>query len=87
LPVRTLYNPGPRISSAERPTSMEKNKEFAVLVGKAFLREVEAGNKESAVAFGRAFLLSLGLKGPEQSEKTPYANGRPHGEHWATVLN
>ncbi len=66
---------------------MEKNKEFAVLVGKAFLREVEAGNKESAVAFGRAFLLSLGMKGPEESDKTTYENGRQHGEHWATATN
>ena len=53
---------------------MEKNKEFAVLVGRAFLREVEAGNKESALAFGRAFLLSLGMKGPEDSD-----NGHHHG--------
>ena len=65
---------------------MEKNKEFAVLVGRAFLREVDAGNMESAVAFGRAFLLSLGMKGPDESEKTPYANG-PDCEHLASVSN
>jgi len=63
---------------------MEKNKEFAVLVGRAFLREIEAGHTESAVAFGRAFLLSLGMKGPDESEKTPYANGSS-GEHLASV--
>jgi len=63
---------------------MEKNKEFAVLVGRAFLREVEAGHTESAVAFGRAFLLSLGMRGPAESEKTPYANG-PHDEHLVSV--
>jgi len=64
--------------------SMEKNKEFAVLVGRAFLREVEAGDRESAVAFGRAFLLSLGMKGPDEIEKATYNNG-PHGEHLASV--
>ena len=65
---------------------MEKNKEFAVLVGRAFLREVEAGHTESAVAFGRAFLLSLGMKGPDESDKTPYAHG-PRDEHLASVSN
>jgi len=65
---------------------MDKNKEFAVLVGRAFLREVEAGHTESAVAFGRAFLLSLGMKGPDESDKTPFANGH-HGEHFASVSN
>jgi len=65
---------------------MEKNKEFAVLVGKAFLREVQSGDKESAVAFGRAFLLSLGMKGPDEIEKSTLSNG-PDGEHLASVSN
>jgi len=65
---------------------MEKNKEFAVLVGRAFLREVETGDRESAVAFGRAFLLLLGMKGPDEIEKTAYNNG-PHGEHLASVTD
>ncbi len=65
---------------------MEKNKEFAVLVGRAFLREVEAGHTESAVAFGRAFLLSLGMRGPAECDKTPYANG-PRDEHLVSVSN
>ena len=66
---------------------MEKNKEFAVLVGRAFLHEIEAGHKESAVAFGRAFLLSLGMRGPETVEQSPFSNGRPFGEHLATAQN
>jgi hypothetical protein len=65
---------------------MEKNKEFAVLVGRAFLREVQSGDRESAVAFGRAFLLSLGMKGPDEDERTAYNNG-PHGEHLASVTD
>lgn len=65
---------------------MEKDKEFAVLVGRAFLREVEAGHKEAAVAFGRAFLLSLGMRGPEDSERAPYTHG-PRDEHMASVSN
>jgi hypothetical protein len=71
---------------SRREISMEKNNEFAVLVGRAFLREVEAGNTESAIAFGRAFLLSLGMKGPDESEKTPCEHGH-HGEHLASVSN
>jgi len=62
---------------------MEKNKEFALLIGKAFLREVEAGHTESAVAFGRAFLLSLGMRGPEPDEHGPFHGGRPTSEHLA----
>jgi len=65
---------------------MDKNKEFAVLVGRAFLREVEAGHTESAVAFGRAFLLSLGMRGPDESQRTPYPQ-HPRDEHLASVSN
>ncbi len=44
---------------------MTGDKDFALLVGRAFLREVERGDKQSATAFGRAFLLSIGARGPE----------------------
>lgn len=64
---------------------MEANKDFALLVGKAFLHELDEGDTESALAFGRAFLLALGMKGPETTEKSPFANGRNHGEHCALV--
>jgi len=46
---------------------MKRDKEFAVLVGKAFLRELESGETDKAIAFGRAFLLSLGMAGPDAS--------------------
>jgi len=62
---------------------METNKEFALLIGKAFLREVDEGHIDSAVAFGRAFLLSLGMKGPDNTEHSPFQNGRPAAEHLA----
>jgi len=66
---------------------MEKNKEFAVLVGRAFLREIEAGHRDSAVAFGRAFLLSLGMKGPESTERSPFARIGPSSQHMALAEN
>jgi hypothetical protein len=62
---------------------MQANKDFALLVGKAFLRELDVGNTETALAFGRAFLLALGMKGPDLKEKHGYANGRDYGEHYA----
>jgi len=65
---------------------MQANKDFAVLVGKAFLQEVEAGHTESAIAFGRAFLLSLGMKGPEPSKRNPLVQSKPHAE-WAYAEN
>lgn len=61
--------------------SMSENKEFAVLVGKAFLHEIEASHKEEAIAFGRAFLLALGMKGPEQTRNSLSAMGRPCRAH------
>ena len=76
-----------QITPIARFATMENNKEFAVLVGRAFLRELEAGHKETAVAFGRAFLLSLGMKGPESAEQSPFANGRPYGEQLALAHN
>ncbi|HEX7392970.1 MAG TPA: hypothetical protein VF374_08505 [Thermoplasmata archaeon] len=59
---------------------METNKDFAVLVGRAFLYELDAGNKDAALAFGRAFLLALGMKSPEDRQRGHMANGRQHGE-------
>jgi hypothetical protein len=59
------------------------DREFALLVGKAFLRELEGGNTDSAIAFGRAFLLALGKRGPESSESEAALNGRGHSEGYA----
>jgi hypothetical protein len=61
---------------------MSENKEFAVLVGRAFLHEIEASHKDAAIAFGRAFLLALGMKGPEQTQNRMSAMGRPCREHF-----
>ena len=59
------------------------NKDFALLVGKAFLRELEAGNRDGAIAFGRAFLLALGHKGPVASDKEAAVNGRERSHEMA----
>lgn len=59
------------------------DREFALLVGKAFLRELHGGNTDSAIAFGRAFLLALGKRGPEVSEGETVLNGRGHSEGYA----
>lgn len=64
-----------------------KNRDFAVLVGKAFLYELSIGNRDSAVAFGRAFLLALGSDGPEQEAKHDLAKGRPYGDSCALAEN
>ena len=61
---------------------MAADKEFALIVGKAFLRELNSGNTESAVAFGRAFLLALGKRGPEPSENGVAINGKDHQEQF-----
>ena len=66
---------------------MTRDKEFAVLVGRAFLHELESGHTDSAIAFGRAFLLSLGMKGPAPVERERLAKGRPYGEHLALAEN
>ena len=67
---------------------MSGDKEFAVLVGKAFLREINEGRKDSAVAFGRAFLLSLGMKGPEsECPHNHLANGKAGAEDLASALD
>lgn len=67
---------------------MSGDKEFAVLVGKAFLHEISEGRTESAIAFGRAFLLSLGMRGPEPGHRhDQLANGKVSGEAWASAMN
>ena len=81
MPAHTLYMWRSGISYHSSIAIMERNKEFAVLVGRAFLREVEAGHKESAVAFGRAFLLSLGMRGPDENESPHISHGKDFGEH------
>jgi hypothetical protein len=66
---------------------MDKDKEFALLLGRAFLREVDEGHTESAVAFGRAFLLAMGMRGPEtEIVHTPHRS-KAYGEHLAMVVN
>ena len=66
---------------------MTGDKDFALLVGRAFLREVELGDKQSAIAFGRAFLLALGMKGPAESSKHGVANGRSYDGDLAAAEN
>ena len=65
--------------------TMTPNKDFALLVGKAFLRELEAKNRDGAIAFGRAFLLALGHRGPEASESDATMNGRERSQEFAQV--
>jgi hypothetical protein len=55
---------------------MTADKDFAILVGKAFLREVERGNNQSAIAFGRAFLLSIGANGPVENARSAVPRGK-----------
>jgi hypothetical protein len=57
---------------------MAKDTEFATLVGKAFLRELDMGHRDSAIAFGRAFLLALGMQGPESD-----GAAKPYGDRWS----
>lgn len=66
---------------------MAGDKEFALLVGKAFLREVQKGDTQSATAFGRAFLLSLGMAGPDEHKEDHAANGRSCGNDMVPVEN
>ena len=67
-------------------TAAAVNKDFAVLVGKAFLKELDAGRVDSAIAFGRAFLLSLGMRGPEEPD-THHVAGRPRPSDLAAAMN
>jgi len=66
---------------------MTGDKDFALLVGRAFLREVERGDTQSAIAFGRAFLLSLGMKGPTEQVRHGVANGKPYDGDFAVAEN
>jgi hypothetical protein len=59
------------------------DREFALLVGKAFLKQLESGSTETAIAFGRAFLLALGKRGPVVAEGDAGLNGRGHSESYA----
>ncbi len=61
------------------------DREFALLIGKAFLRELQVGSRDQTIAFGRAFLLALGNKGPEAGEGGAELNGRGHSEGCAEV--
>ncbi len=65
---------------------MTEDKAFALLVGKAFLREVERGDTQSATAFGRAFLLSLGMTGPVENRER-IANNRTLGHDMVPAEN
>lgn len=62
---------------------MKKDKRFALLVGKAFLQEVQAGHRDTAIAFGRAFLLALGMQGPSADDGFNAINGREHSHAMA----
>jgi len=56
---------------------MKADNEFALLVGRAFLHELDVGHTESAVAFGRALLIAMGCRGLEQQ----------YGDHAASGAN
>lgn len=66
---------------------MIKDKDFAMLVGKAFLREIEAGHVDRAIAFGRAFLLSLGMAGPDAGEDSSLPKGESFSEDLVVIPN
>ncbi len=66
---------------------MKKDTRFALLVGKAFLMELEEGHKDTAIAFGRAFLLALGRQGPAADEGFDALNGRNHSHAVAMAHN
>lgn len=78
MPVLFFINPpGSPIVACEQ-VPMARDTEFATLVGKAFLHELDMGHRDSAIAFGRAFLLALGMEGPE-----PDTAGKPLGDRWS----
>ncbi|MBE0518525.1 MAG: hypothetical protein IH630_04795 [Thermoplasmata archaeon] len=64
---------------------MRKDERFALLVGKAFLREIQAEHRDNAIAFGRAFLLALGHADPEPSEDNGALANRSIGDVMATA--
>lgn len=59
---------------------MRKDTRFALLVGKAFLQEIQAGHRDTAIAFGRAFLLALGKQGPVVRDDFHAIHGRDHSQ-------
>lgn len=60
---------------------MTPNKDFALLVGKAFLQETHQGHRDAAIAFGRAFLLALGKQGIDETPHTPPMHHKHHAEN------
>lgn len=66
---------------------MKEDREFAVLVGKAFLREIEARRTERAIAFGRAFLLALGRTGTIDVAGSSMSKDGPTDENTVLVPN
>ena len=66
---------------------MKKDTRFALLVGKAFLKEIEEGHRDTAIAFGRAFLLALGRQGPDAGDDFDALNGRGHSHAMAMAHN
>ena len=66
---------------------MKKDTRFALLVGRAFLKEVQDGHRDTAIAFGRAFLLALGKEGPSTDVECPALNCRDHPQAMATAHN
>jgi len=66
---------------------MANDKDFAVLVGRAFLKEIQVGHRDNAIAFGRAFLLSLGMRGPEETHNGRLLNDKAHENRMATAEN
>ncbi len=59
---------------------MKKDTRFALLLGKAFLQEVQDGHRDTAIAFGRAFLLALGKEGPTGEDGFNPLNGKGHSQ-------
>ena len=66
---------------------MKADNEFALLVGKAFLHELEVGHTESAVAFGRALLIAIGCRGPEQYDGDHAASGANGNREMVAATN
>ncbi len=62
---------------------MRKDTRFALLVGKAFLQEIEVGHRDTAIAFGRAFLLALGKQGPNADDEFSAIHGKDHSHAMA----
>lgn len=66
---------------------MNGDNDFALLVGKAFLHELNSGHTESAVAFGRAFLIAIGCKGLDPADGDNHASGANGHREMAMVSN